>query len=727
MYWIQPGGQVLGDQTFDAFSYSDCKDPLQEYTTPWKSRSQNPELAVWATVGISVSGFVFQFVSLRGIHSAICVAQLGAIIVMSAARAALRMQRLKIEDNPLAHCPDEVIGHELDWLALRIGEKDIQSDLDCSSSTLDHRYFWRFCGVSEPMDRIRFESSLFPKGSNASGKLLAYRSRLAQLTESSATQEKPTSATRSFKVEMVEVRHKAEQLAIAIEPTANAIFSQAPRIKKEWKNAKSILWRINSTISSKILLHNQSLSFEQVKDGTKLKKQTLYLHLTHDSADSDSPGNLWKLQDRQELEALLGAAEVPARRIVSSDRSAAEAILRLWLNSEISGLLETPLLLRSDGFSDPSTMWELEELSKPLSSELLRELERKSLLIQVKHRNSERSRDHWQVSCLGNSGWKTCSASLVGMKKKQSLAFPKPREYRVWAVPTKCSPLSLCVQEVFASFFKSIIGLVEDIGSIEIQKEYRNFRLANSLVSEIVEVFTETQLGSKGDAMLCVLPSIISQFKSPLAKGASVAAKNNARQHRTRGGWKQAEMVLKWAREVCIQFLSSKVEATNEGQSKQETFTKTLAEQFATALGELYWFAFLNRNVYASQPEDFVCSGMKWLIDEERRRSSSISDTIFRYCIITNQVALITGIQRWNSLNINSILVDSFTHSAPRLASTEKGDTILTATMHGWAELVLALLELGVEPNHKDQDLRTALSYAAETGDISTLRMLMDQ
>ncbi|KAH6881073.1 hypothetical protein B0T10DRAFT_540164 [Thelonectria olida] len=117
IYWVQPGGQVLGDQVFDPFCYSDHDEPLQQYITSRKNQSKTSELVVWAAVGTTVTGFVMQFVGLRGIHSAVSVAQLGAIMVMSAARAALRMHRLKPEDNFLFMCPDEVVGHELDWLA----------------------------------------------------------------------------------------------------------------------------------------------------------------------------------------------------------------------------------------------------------------------------------------------------------------------------------------------------------------------------------------------------------------------------------------------------------------------------------------------------------------------------------------------------------------------------------------------------------------------------------
>ncbi|KND93635.1 hypothetical protein TOPH_01479 [Tolypocladium ophioglossoides CBS 100239] len=56
VYWVQPGGQIVGDQTFDAFSHSDNR--LREYTTSWKNRSKNSELTVWTAIGITISGFI---------------------------------------------------------------------------------------------------------------------------------------------------------------------------------------------------------------------------------------------------------------------------------------------------------------------------------------------------------------------------------------------------------------------------------------------------------------------------------------------------------------------------------------------------------------------------------------------------------------------------------------------------------------------------------------------
>jgi len=90
--WVQLGGQILGDQTFDSFAYSE-ESPLRKYTRLWKKQTEKSQLGVWAAVGITVVGFVLQFVGLRAVHSAISVTQLGAMIVMSMARAVMRMRR----------------------------------------------------------------------------------------------------------------------------------------------------------------------------------------------------------------------------------------------------------------------------------------------------------------------------------------------------------------------------------------------------------------------------------------------------------------------------------------------------------------------------------------------------------------------------------------------------------------------------------------------------------
>ena len=186
IYWVQPGDQVLGDQTFDPFCFSDCDEPLQEYLISWKNRSDKSERAVWVASGITIGGFVLQFVGLRGMHGAISVAQLGVILVMSAARASLRMQRLKPKDNFFVNFPDEVVGHELDWLALHIGREDIRRDLDSTPpspppSSLHHCHHYRLPRCSKRLHQVHRLNDITTGNSVACQRIVSNERHLSHL------------------------------------------------------------------------------------------------------------------------------------------------------------------------------------------------------------------------------------------------------------------------------------------------------------------------------------------------------------------------------------------------------------------------------------------------------------------------------------------------------------------------------------------------------------------
>jgi hypothetical protein len=304
---------------------------------------------------------------------------------MSAARAALRMQRLKPEDNFLAKCPDEVVGHELDWLALHIGGEDIQHDVKPPSPALSSggpdlpdpsrcRHLWRFCGTPGNTQRT-LRPSPAPNEPNVAGKVLAYRTRLAQLTQSQTTQIKAATSADHFDVGMVEVRENAQRLALAIESIVNTMFSKGFKMREGWKNAESMSWSFNCNVAS-IELANVT-STEQHK--APPKQHTLYLQLTRESSE-----NPWILQNKLELEGLLGlwiwslksdptveeldsrssftishATEIPTRRIISTNKNIAENDLKIWLGNETPSFKENELSLSSTQRGDPSTIWDL--------------------------------------------------------------------------------------------------------------------------------------------------------------------------------------------------------------------------------------------------------------------------------------------------------------------------------------------------------------------------------
>ncbi|KAH8721684.1 hypothetical protein BGZ61DRAFT_346925 [Ilyonectria robusta] len=136
LIWLQGGNQVIGDQTFDCFAYNDAQNPAQHYITSWKDSSQRDGgVVVWLAIILSTIGFVAQFVGLRKLHPLVSVAQLGAMLVMSAIRSLLRTQRLLRKFNLLNGVSDVLQGHELDWLALHL-------EIDETSKCLDSKHFW---------------------------------------------------------------------------------------------------------------------------------------------------------------------------------------------------------------------------------------------------------------------------------------------------------------------------------------------------------------------------------------------------------------------------------------------------------------------------------------------------------------------------------------------------------------------------------------------------------
>ncbi|KAM0452318.1 hypothetical protein ACHAO4_005529 [Trichoderma viride] len=675
IYWVQPGGQVLGDQVFDPFCHSDHDQPLLQYVTSWKQPSKSPdsELVLWVAVCTTIIGFVIQFVGLRGIHSAVAVAQLGAMMVMSVARSALRMQRLKPDDNFLRQCPDEVVGHELDWLAMRIGRQDAPPDSQ-------HRLLWRFCGARDNTYKITKEHPSLNNEMDIAGKLLAYRTRLAQLTQSKATQPWAATSSQQFDSEMVQVREISQCLALAIESTVNRIFSKSSKFQEEWKDHTSIFWSFACDVVS-------AAPSESYKP---LSQQTLYLQLTRGNLESP-----WKLQNKLELEGILGlwawslksdpeveilqgpftvsrATEIPTRRIISTKKNIKEMGLEIWIGSEMPISFEAISLCPASERCDPS-------------ASIYKDRETRFF------------------------GWHTADPS----QRHGSAPF------EVWSVPTNSSLLSLCAQEVFGSFLVSIFDTVDATEDIDIQED-PYVRLESNLVSEIIRLFTEARLGSREDALLCILPPMISRLKMPSAENVLVTAKRRANEHRGRGQWIKAEAILRWAWEICSK-------SQSHGGGSESASADELAQQAAVALGELYRWA-----MSTSDMKKFSSDGLKWLAAQKSSRGQEISPAvgkvIDRYLNIEKRVNHQETTTDDDDNGLTSTLL-RLTLPTTRASMTagEKNKILCSAAEQGWTEVVLALLELGADPDFKDasKNSQTALSLAAKGNKINAVTELV--
>ncbi|KAJ5998016.1 hypothetical protein N7522_009676 [Penicillium canescens] len=762
MYWIQPGGQIIGDQTFDAFSHTDFDKKLKKYITS-KRKNVSPEskLGIWAAIGTTISGFVLQFTGLRGIHSAVSVAQLGVILVMSVARAMLRMQRLEPEDNCFATFPDEVVGHELDWLALRIGRDCFGEDiinpdpasLGSSSSTSlsrepsstlsspggqdrhfwrlcgaswtksgtksgtkssspgdQYRHFWRLCGASGKKSGTKRMSIEHPSPSNrwnAAAILLAYRTRLASLTDLSTSSTAPA---MEFKSEMVEVRNESRQIAALIEATIKTILSKAAKIKKEWETASSMFWGIDCAL------------VKQANKRSEPKEHTIYLEFAQDST---APGSPWVLKNKRELEGILGlwvwslksdprietkdqwtdfirstASDIRARRIIPTDQ-VMKPDLEIWLGDDMKAITKSALRSKSTGLHDASAVWTMS--TDPGVTNMYPIIQR-APDIKVP--------DAKLLPSLRFFGWKTANLS-------QSQEF---EGFNLWSAPMTGSLVTSCAQETFATFLTSILDIVDNFGPVHVEED-ESIRLENGLVSEIVALFTEMRLGSKLEALLCVMPSVLPRLEMPSAASALAAARKSANQHRKRTDWKKAERVLQWAWNICRQPQHSCTQVIDEDEDHRPGSEGTLAKQATIALCELYRWALIEETSRA-----FGKDGISRLDVQKCDQSVSAREVIDRYFIIANEIAqhkasdadlanMETGCLKTALLFV--------TNPASETEREQKGKALSSAAKHGWVEVALALLELGGEPDFRDTEGRTPLSHAAESGNITIVGDLM--
>lgn len=126
-YWIQPGNQTAGDQKFPSFVGRTEKGVMfirsVRYDTPNSLFNLGGEMELILVVGLTMIGFVIQFVGIRGLHSSVSLAQLGATMMMTLVRTSLRAKRMQEGDNMLEGDEQKIVSkgeHELDWLVFHL-------------------------------------------------------------------------------------------------------------------------------------------------------------------------------------------------------------------------------------------------------------------------------------------------------------------------------------------------------------------------------------------------------------------------------------------------------------------------------------------------------------------------------------------------------------------------------------------------------------------------------
>ena len=604
---MQPGGQVIGDQTFDCFAYNDVRDPNRQYVTSWKDVSQpDGGIVVWLGIICSTLGFVAQFVGLRGLHPLVSVAQLGAILAMSIIRSFLRTQRLSRGFNLLDRFSSVLKSHELDWLAMHLeldgkrgdGRSFIEDICAMNESvnsnqpvfwvggrTVEHKRVHLLHRRHSPgLQSVRVVGAIEGPGSHAGGikldeflstrplsatsalRILAYRTRLARLTN----RERPASDWEKLPAGFlnwdrghISCRNQAEALASVIKQTAELIFTdESPFWDDNWRGACGFSWAVSCHSSA----------------GTGLEKGSFFLNMQR--LTENDP---WEA-DVSVLEAVLGlwamSLEVdPKTKYYDYDR----AIDSISMNSgtrshnevivasqyEAGGITEMRsgidvhelrrLWLGRDrgnkGREYRARRVRLESLDRSISRHGntytvwdCQPSDRGG--IEVKPRKVFLHRTLERRECFRFFGWN----AFLDAEEINSKSTSGSPEVMLVTRDTASSLTSLCAQELYASFMRAILSLLDCRKSVSgITASGKKFRLKHALLDRCFDVFTDHKLGSRQDAVHCVFPSIAPSIKVTPNRGQFIQlVYSKSQQLRRSKDWEQAGRIFLWASKAAL-------------------------------------------------------------------------------------------------------------------------------------------------------------------------------
>lgn len=557
LYWIQPGDQVVGDQVFDSFAYSDAKSQLKEYTTSKREIERSghakqflttQSILVWIAISTTTVGFALQFLGLRALHSTVSVAQLGVMVIMSVIRGLLRTRRLEEEHNLLGDSNTLYLHHELDWLAI---EMALENHHDSACGLLDRNWVsrpsWRITApdvilsLSAPRPQ-RIHDEFKEKAAKAYLK----RVKLAQMTGT------PTLASTSiigdpWEEPMVASRIWASKLACAIEGAMGVIIRRCT-VKDTLRQPNP--WDLRCWMGSASGCSDSHPS-----------ESTIEVTIIHNEEGTGLHGP-WKV-DRAQLESVLGlwlwsmisverirrlkdeGSHKPSNSVTrtarltsvlkDSDSSDSEAGLELWLGSH-------------------SAYWDREKKKRKEKEKKLESADATFYpgRLWVEHANED-------------------VVSAEDARKKQSPAFRRIFGSNIisinkmasnWRSPSRVSYVSstsslemMCAQELFAIFFSAVVPEIKEIrGNTEIVEGPDKYYVANSTLSEMVEVFTSSGIGNYDDAIACMVPVLHSAEKLSYSS-AFMAARAAGEEHHQRKDWKRAENVLSSALKLALQGL----------------------------------------------------------------------------------------------------------------------------------------------------------------------------
>ncbi|KAH8899143.1 ankyrin [Thozetella sp. PMI_491] len=790
LIWLQPGNQVVGDETFDAFAYVEGTEhePLSGYTTSTKRKpSTLQQRFTWLALLFSLGGYVAQFIGLRGMNASVAIAQLGITLVMSLLRASLRMRRLQRTDNRLAATPDLVVGHELDWLALEIAALSGPIDPSENPGPVDAWIVTGQCVTPNPKDPEIGDAVSADKKLGDAATLLQYRVRLADLTGHrppkllgpGSVSQLEASSFEPWSAEQVCVRQKAQELAQALCGAAEAL------LRRESREA-GITLRIEVAIRHRV--PPPELPGVQKK------------------------GSYWCFWKQETIEVKMDPAEDASVRSWNVDSATLEGILGLWLWSLIqakeaqylkrdrnhaSAYLDASIgkIICGDDFGRGDTteiqasmgmeldLWLGQGVVKPQAGCLnlgksLKSWQTSPSLPSLSPESKDRevhlkphySTLEWEAS-LGNSWLSPVSLSDThwpfldtgtwifhkyimhtdSHKFQRKLFFGwhaipslgpgplvPPEEANVIYVNSQNDLLTECCHQLFSTLLLSIATQERpNFEDVTVSGSGDSLRLEDTRISHMISAFTDSGLGSRADAVLSIIPILrpyIKPHSSVLLNPSDPNSPGQSEHENLR-----AEVLLHWT------YLHCRTAGEQNFRSDAD------AAVFATSL-----IAVCERYRRKLEMGSLVdpssgCDGLKRLLIKYRACGAPAEEILSQYTM----VATLALAYQYPKPNVESFMGDLKVELPenipqvtdlvklvanqektatlylicivdPRLLATDYEAALPLSARNGWDEVVVALLRLGAVVDGQDGDMRTALSHCAEQGFLSLIAALLD-
>lgn len=756
IYWLQPGRQVVGDQTFHSFIYSDEEKPLKIWTSSTKVPQKNyfvthvaEYFVTYVAVSLVILGYVAQFIGLRGLNAWISITQLAITLIMSILRGALRMQRLNKDDN-LIQSPfennkdstewnDWVAGHELDWLAVEASEKrvpkkkipqnrmfgewisrkDIQ--IEATSEGLSNEQT-RTGGVSKENHQKsytwhitgQYENATTGKDEASQSLLFRNRIRLSHLTGHYFINEMESKDHQRWEDDRVKVRRKAKDLGAAVSHAAATLLRDSTikktielKVKVMVKNTTSPILAPEEVDPSQPEEAALAQSLETVSIKMMPPKGSDHVIWRTDSSQLEAALGLWywsisskKDKHDKSVSSLIAKRNKNMFKIISAcygsqtlDNSI-KADMNLWQGSSH---------LKYDNFSlriNQRNKYSLADFWLPVGGQngdvkKLRRVDENS----ISDANLQKSH-------------KICGWNVVYGLLQEDGTF---RENYIkiqgfWINSNEYSLLDICVQELYATLLHSMKSLkFREIKTttMSIRETRSNLQIHDKIIKKLANVFQDNKLGTYSDAISCLMPLLRSQLHS-YHDGLVSMLIQAATKYRIKAEWQRAERVLRWACEY------------NYEENAQENKSIALQE-----LGELY------RRSFESGDRGFGENGIKWMVSEFKNHEIPT-----RYNAILEKINKDNDIYQWPASKFSEAInkckrVDALAHlcfTKPGDFNSDKlGKCLPLAARNGWSEVVTTLLEMNVKPDMQDEDGRTAVSYFAERGEERPLQQLIDK